>query len=560
MLRAAPVLAIAILIGPMLFGLAITVFPAFGYFPALGGHEFSVEPWRQLLASPGLVRSCLLSLSAGLVTTLAAMIAVAGFVAGWSHTTAFRAMQHLVSPLLSVPHAAAAFGLAFLFMPSGWLMRLISPGLTGFDRPPDWLVIHDPLGFSMMAGLFAKEMPFLLLVTLAAMPQANPRRFSMAAIGLGYGRMAAFMFTVWPLIYPQIRLAIFAVLAYASSVVDVSLILGPTNPAPLAVRVVSWMNDPELAVRFKASAGAVLQLGVTGLALLVWIVGERLVKIVFADLNLSGHRLRKDRLVRHFFSFAVTATASAVFVGLFLLALWSFAGFWPFPAAFPNELTAQNWQRQLPVLGRPLAITVFTGLAAMFLAVVLTLACLERETRSGRTGGNRALALVYLPLIVPQASFVFGLQLFFLSTGFDASIGALVFVHLIFVLPYVFLSLSDPWRAWDNRYAHAARTLGASHNRVFWKIRAPMLLRPVLVAGAVGFSVSVGQYLPTLLVGAGRWPTITTEAVALASSGDRRVIGVYAFVQMFLPFFGFAIASLVPALVFLRRRDMRAAS
>lgn len=87
-----------------------------------------------------------------------------------------------------------------------------------------------------------------------------------------------------------------------------------------------------------------------------------------------------------------------------------------------------------------------------------------------------------------------------------------------------------------------------------------MLLRPILVASAVGFAVSVGQYLPTLLVGAGRWPTITTEAVALASSGDRRVIGVYAFIQMMLPFIGFAAATLVPALVFMRRRDMRAGS
>ncbi|MCB1706962.1 MAG: hypothetical protein KDI17_19030, partial [Halioglobus sp.] len=63
---------------------------------------------------------------------------------------------------------------------------------------------------------------------------------------------------------------------------------------------------------------------------------------------------------------------------------------------------------------------------------------------------------------------------------------------------------------------------------------------------------------PTVLIGAGRWPTLTTEAVALASGGDRRVIGVYAFLQMFLPFAGFAIAALVPAAMFANRRAMRA--
>ena len=84
-----------------------------------------------------------------------------------------------------------------------------------------------------------------------------------------------------------------------------------------------------------------------------------------------------------------------------------------------------------------------------------------------------------------------------------------------------------------------------------------MLTRAILTAAAVGFAVSVGQYLPTLLIGAGRLTTITTEAVALASGGNRRVIGVYAFLQMLLPVLGFAVATLVPALVFRNRRAMR---
>ena len=84
-----------------------------------------------------------------------------------------------------------------------------------------------------------------------------------------------------------------------------------------------------------------------------------------------------------------------------------------------------------------------------------------------------------------------------------------------------------------------------------------MLSRAILVAAAVGFAVSVGQYLPTVLIGAGRLETITTEAVALASGGNRRVIGVYAFLQMLLPAAGFAVATLVPALLFRSRRAMR---
>jgi putative thiamine transport system permease protein len=73
-------------------------------------------------------------------------------------------------------------------------------------------------------------------------------------------------------------------------------------------------------------------------------------------------------------------------------------------------------------------------------------------------------------------------------------------------------------------------------------LKLPLLARPILVALALGFAVSVGQYLPTLFAGAGRFQTLTTEAVALAAGGDRRVVGVYTALQMFLPALGFALA------------------
>jgi putative thiamine transport system permease protein len=84
-----------------------------------------------------------------------------------------------------------------------------------------------------------------------------------------------------------------------------------------------------------------------------------------------------------------------------------------------------------------------------------------------------------------------------------------------------------------------------------------MLLRPILVAAAVGFAVSVGQYLPTLLVGAGRVGTITTEAVSLASGGDRRIIGVYALAQTAAALAPFLLATLLPRIVWRNRQGVR---
>jgi putative thiamine transport system permease protein len=72
-----------------------------------------------------------------------------------------------------------------------------------------------------------------------------------------------------------------------------------------------------------------------------------------------------------------------------------------------------------------------------------------------------------------------------------------------------------------------------------------MLLKPMLAALAVGFAVSVAQYLPTLFAGGGRFVTVTTEAVALSAGGNRRVLAVQAMLQIALPLLGFGLAALV---------------
>lgn len=555
--RLAPALTIAILVGPVLCGFLGTLLPAFGYLPGLGGMEPTLAHFRELAAVPGLGRSVVLSVLTGLVTTLAALLLVAGFIGSQLGTPTFAVLRRLVAPLLAVPHAAAAFGLAFLIAPSGLLMRLVSPWLTGLERPPDILVVHDPMGLTMILGLIAKEIPFLFLVSLAALPQLPHAKSIRLGRSLGYGRLASFVFLVWPPLYAQIRLAVLAVLAYATSVVDVALILGPQLPATLPVRLIEWMNDPDLSMRYLASAGAVLQLTVTLGAILVWLVLEKLGALLVAAIRDRGRRLRRDHLIRTAALAGMALPALLVFASLAVLALWSVAGLWQFPDALPSGFTLRSWARALPQLAGPLAVTVLVAAIASGLAVLLTLLCLEREIETGRGRGGRGLMLLYLPLIVPQIAFLFGMQYLAIVTGLDATLFGLTLAHLVFVLPYVFLSLSDPWRAFDRRYDAVAAGLGLSRRQALRRVRLPMLTRAILTAFAVGFAVSVGQYLPTVLIGGGRLTTVTSEAVALAAGGNRRVIGVYAFLQTVLPFAAFAIATAVPSLLFRNRRGLR---
>ncbi len=346
------------------------------------------------------------------------------------------------------------------------------------------------------------------------------------------------------------------VLVFGMTNVDVAIVLGPSTPSTLAVQVARWMTDPDLALRPVAAAGAAILLAATLAVLALWLAGERIVARLGRAWIASGRGL-PEAPARTAGIALGTASAAAVLGGIAALALWSVAGRWSFPALAPDALTGRSWTRFGPEMLATAGDTLALAAAATAISLALVIGCLEAEHRHGGGLGTWALWLLYLPLLVPQVAFLPGLQRLPLSLGFAPSWPMVLAAHVVFVLPYAFLSLAGPWRAWDARIARVAAGLGASPNRTLARLRLPMLTGPLLVAAAIGVAVSVGQYLPTLLLGGGRVSTLATEAVALASGGDRRAIGVWGLGQAAAALLPFALALAIPAILWRRRAGMR---
>lgn len=561
--RAAPGLVMALMALPVLAGLAGTVLPAMGYLPAAGLDHPSLDAVRGLLATPGLGRAVLLSAGTGLGATALALALAGLALAALLGRGSLGVVRALLVPLLAVPHAAMAFGLAALVQPSGIVARLLSPWATGWHVPPDLLVVGDVNGIALTLGLAVKEAPFLLLLLLGALPGADAEARLLCARTLGHGRGRGFLVAVWPGLYPQVRLGVWAVLVYAASNLDMALVLGPTAPPPLAVLALRAARDPDLAGRAVAAAASLLQLAVVvGLAL-GWWLGERVGALALRRVALAGPAAptRQEAGLK---AVGLTVTGQAIGqsigqvaawlpVGVGLTALlgllvWSVAGPWPFPAAWPATLTGRTWAEAGPSLGAPLAATLGLGALSSTLATALAVLCLEREARSGRRPGPAWLAVLAAPLLVPGLSFLFGLSVLLIATGLDGSAVAVLGGHFLMVMPYAYLSLAGPWRAFDRRLALVAATLGAGPARVLLGVRLPVLLPSLAATLALGVAVSAAQYLPTLLLSAGRLPTLTTETLALASGGDRRVIGATAALQALVPLGAFALGLAVPGL------------
>jgi putative thiamine transport system permease protein len=539
---------IAVLAVPVAAGLAGTLLPAFGYLPAVGASTFGTAAWRELHGAPGFGSSLALTLGTGLAATGLSLVLAWALAAVLQGHAAGRRLGAALAPWLAVPHSAIALGLVFLLLPSGWLVRWVSPAWTGWSVPPDVLTVGHPSGWPLVLGLMVKEVPYLLLMTLAALHQVDARRQITMARTLGQRPVSAWVKVVLPQIHRQMRLPVLAVLVFSLTVVDVALVLGPSAPPTLAVMAIRWLADPDIGRLFPGAAAATLLLAL-GLALIGAVtLGERFVGWLGRRWVESGSRGRGPEAVA--LAAVAVAAALALLAALAVVALgvWSFADAWRFPHALPTRWTTAHWVRQSDGLWDPLATTVVVATAATALALVLAIALLEARDRLGaaRAGTARWDRFMYLPLLVPQVAFLFGAQVLLVRLGLDGTWAAVVWAHLLFTLPYLYLSLADPWRALDPRYVRTAASLGASPARVLWRVKLPILLRPVLVASAVAFAVSVGLYLPTLFAGAGRVATLTTEAVTLATGADRRVIGVWAALQTALPLAVFALAAVLP--------------
>ncbi|MFT3957135.1 MAG: ABC transporter permease [Piscinibacter sp.] len=496
--------------------------------------------WSRLFADPALVPALALSVWVGAAATALSLALALLIVTHRYGTTAWARLERVLGALLAVPHAAFAVGFALLVMPSGLLLRLAAP-LAGWDAPPDWSTVHDPLGLALIAGLVCKELPFLLwsIAALLRPPaQAAQLRLQLqAAQAMGYASASVWWRVLWPQLLPRLALPLLAVWAYGASVVDMALVLGPTRPPTLAQLAWAWLLDADAQSNAQGAAAALLVALVVAAGALLVMAALRLLRPL-----LRARQLRGDRTRSHGASWVVTpllAALGGVYGGvLALLAFVSLASVWSFPSLWPQAVSAEAWQAvagSLPVLLN----TTGLALAAALTGVLLAVAWMESTPADW---DRRAAPLVFATMLVPGVLLVAGLYQLMLHLRLDGSLAGLWLAHSLFTAPYALVALAPAYRGFDARYEQTARALGRSRAAFLLRIKWPMLIAPIAAALAVGVAVSVAQYLSTQFVGAGRHATVTTEALTLASGGQRTLLAAYALLQALLPGLAFAAA------------------
>jgi putative thiamine transport system permease protein len=495
-----------------------------------------VQTFRALFAHPQFTGGLVLTLFSGIAATVLSLVLAIVIIATRRDELLKRA-----STFLAVPHLALAMGVSFLIAPTGLLSRLIANIFTDWTSPPDWQTTQDPYAFGLIAALVLKETPFLVWAFASVMQQDELRgRFARemsVARSLGHGPRAAFLRVLLPQLLRRAVWPIIAVFSYGMTVVEMALVIGPTQPPTFAQLTWTDLNDGEVATNARGAAATLVLSGLVATCMVTcWIVLRAGRRILSRWMTSPARNERSSPFSSGWIWTLITALYVAV---VFSLVLQSFSVRWPFPSLMADVFSAQAWQRLFADV-EPVLTTLVLALATSLMALLCNV--LWFESQSPRRDRYLVAASV-LMLCLPVLLVALGQYRLLLRLGATGHWFGLFLVHLAPVTAYVFVMLQGIYRNFDPRWMQVAHGLGKSRITSVVQIKLKMLRGPILSALAVGFAVSVAQYVPAQLAAAGRYTTLPMEAVTLTTSGNRPLIAASALVLMLLPLVAFQLSA-----------------
>jgi putative thiamine transport system permease protein len=489
--------------------------------------QINIADIAALLAYNGLTESVWLSLFSAIFSSLVSFYIAFMVYSQYHNSVRLQSFEKYLAPLLSLPHLAIALGLVFLF--SDGSLFFADAGLPRKGLP------------TLIVTIVLKEVPFFLLIFSAMGRQLPIKAWLLQGKVLGYQDYQAWWYLVFPSLVKQSRLALIAATAYTLSVVDISLLVGPNIPELLAVSVYRWQSSfasGDQALAFWANGLLIILLAV---AVVILYGHEKLARAGSTILAVKGHDLTLAKMTPAFkvwlpFLSVLTAMMVAIFV------LWS-VGFKGQINNFEiNQINLDLWQQEWLFFVEPLQNSLIIALMAAFLGVAFALLALELQRQKGRYWPDY---IWLLAIILPQLSMVLGWQIMHNWLEGDFHTGWIVLSHLPFTFAYAYLVLKGPFGSVDTHYELIASSFGYSLWQRWWKVRFRLLLPATFIASAIAFSVSISQYIPTLMLGAGRVTTITTEAVTIGTGSQQDLIALYILLQSSLPFVAFFMAAVL---------------
>lgn len=137
--------------------------------------------------------------------------------------------------------------------------------------------------------------------------------------------------------------------------------------------------------------------------------------------------------------------------------------------------------------------------AATVATIIGTLAAVALQRYQFR--GKAALSsMVFVSMLTPDIVMAISLLIIFIALGVQLGFVSLLIAHITFCLPFVIVTVYSRLQGFDMKMLEAARDLGASESRVFFKIILPLAVPAVAAGWLLSFTLSLDDVIVSSFV------------------------------------------------------------
>lgn len=137
--------------------------------------------------------------------------------------------------------------------------------------------------------------------------------------------------------------------------------------------------------------------------------------------------------------------------------------------------------------------------AASIATIIGTLAAVALH-RYQFKGKALVSSMVFVSMLTPEIVMAISLLIVFMALGISLGFVSLVIGHITFCLPFVIVAVYSRLKGFDMKMLEAARDLGASESRIFWKIILPLALPAVSAGWLLSFTLSLDDVIVSAFV------------------------------------------------------------
>ena len=211
----------------------------------------------------------------------------------------------------------------------------------------------------------------------------------------------------------------------------------------------------------------------------------------------------------------------------------------------------------------PLIISLKTGVVATVISFFLGIFAARKVVKAGPKVRAVADGILTLPMVLPPTVAGFFLLIVFslrrpLGSALYGEFGikvvqtwlGCILAATVIAFPLMYRNARAAFEQIDVNLVYAARTLGMSETRIFWKVILPSAKPGVLSGTILTFARALGEYGATSMLAGnipGKTGTISQKIAMVIQDGDYRTAGFWVLVILLIAFGVIVLMNLVTA-------------